>query len=136
MAYATLYHLVYHHPARPTYTGTSVPNASAAAMALDEASSELDFSLAFAGYDSPLLSSAPSSVKAFFQKANAMGALCMIEAGAQVGHNQSDFCTEFNRARKTIEKGELPGLDKQADQSNPRWSTSATPPFFTRDMQV
>lgn len=135
MAYATIMHLVYHHQARPTYTPSSVPNASAAMMAIDEAAAELDFSLVRAGYDAPLLSSAPSSVKTFFQKANAYGALCMIERSAQVGHNENDFCGMFKEAKKMIENGQLPGLDKNEDESRPRFST-ATPPYFTRDMEL
>lgn len=135
MAYASITHLVWHHSARPTYSASSVPNASAAAMALDEASAELDFALTAAGYDAPLLSSAASSVKAFFQKAAAYGALSMIENSAQVGHNESDFTSHFNRALKTIKNGELPGLDKNADQSLPRFGVPAASAFFTLETQ-
>lgn len=99
-----------------------------------EAGAQLDFSLTKAGYDSPLLSSAPSSVAAFFQRANAYGALCMIESSAPQQHNKQDFCAMFKEACKMIETGELPGLDKNADQSRPRSDTGASPPFFTRLM--
>lgn len=135
MAYATITHLLYHNPARPTYTATSVPNASAAVMYLDEAAAELDFALTRGGYDSPLLSSAASSVKAYFQKANAYGALWMIESGAQVGHNRDEYQSFFVNALKLISNSELPGLDRNAEQSIPRFDGSATPPFFTRDTQ-
>ena len=67
MAYATLSHVVGHHPARRDYTASTIPSASQVAMVLDEIAAELDFALAKNGYESPLLSSAPSSVKAFFQ---------------------------------------------------------------------
>lgn len=135
MAYATITHLLYHNPARPTYTPTSVPNASAAAMYIDEAAAELDFALTRGGYDSPLLSSAPSSVKAFFQKANAYGALWMIESGAQVSHNRDEYQSFFTSALKTITQSELPGLDRNSEQSIPRFNGGATPPFFTRDTE-
>lgn len=136
MAYATIFHLVYHHSARPTYTGSSVPNASAAVMALDEAAAELDFSLERAGYDNPLSSSVPSSVKTFFQKANAYGALCIIERSAQVSHNENDYCAMFKEAKKMIETGQIPGLDKDDAESLPRYGTGASPPYFSRDMDV
>lgn len=136
MAYATLFHLNYHHSARPTYTASTIPNASAAVMALDEASSELDFVLVRAGYDAPLLSATPSSVKTFFQKANSYGALCIMERSSQVSHNEGDFCAMFKEAKKMIETGQLPGLSKNADESLPRWDAGATPPFFTRDMNL
>lgn len=136
MAYATVLHLTYHHPARATYSASTIPNASAVVMYLDEAAAELDFSLTKAGYDSPLLSSAPSSVKAFFQKANAMGALCMLESGAQQSHNRDQFCTMFREAKQMIETGQVPGLDKDDAESLPRFNGAATPPFFTRDMKL
>jgi hypothetical protein len=41
MAYASVTHVVAHHPARPTYTATSVPNASFVAMMIDEAAAAL-----------------------------------------------------------------------------------------------
>lgn len=137
MAYATLSHVVAHHPARwpsGAITGSSVPNASQVALLLDEAAAELDFSLARAGYESPLLSSVPSSVRAFFQKANAQGALCMLESGAQQEHNRNDFCAMFREAKKMIESGQIPGLDKDDAESLPRYDISGTPPYFTRDM--
>lgn len=139
MAYATLSHVVAHHPARwpsGAITGSSVPNASQVALLLDEASTDLDWALAKGGYDSPLLSSAASSVKAFFQKANAVGALCMLESGAQVEHNRADFCGMFKEAKKMIETSQIPGLDKNDDESLPRFDPSASPPYFTRDMEL
>jgi hypothetical protein len=135
MAYATITHVVMHHSARPTYTATSVPNVTAVGVFIDEAAAALDFALVRAGYDAPLLSSAPSSVKAYFQQANAYGALCMVERSAQVGHNENDFCAMFKEALKMIANGQLPGLDKNAEESQPRYSL-ATPPFFSRDMET
>lgn len=136
MAYATLYHLTYHHSARATYTASSVPNASAAVMCLDEAAGEIDFSLTKGGYDAPLLSSAPSAVKAFFQKANAYGALWMLEASAQQSHNRDAFATMFHEAKQMIETGQIPGMDKNDEESLPRFAPGATPPYFTRDMRL
>lgn len=136
MAYATISHVVGHHPARRDYTASTIPNASQVAMLLDEIAAELDFSLAKAGYDSPLLSSSPSSVKAFFQKANSMGVLCALESGAQQSHNRDDFCSMYRNAQKMIENGQVPGLDKNDDESLPRYSAAASPPFFTRDMEL
>jgi hypothetical protein len=127
MAYATTIHMILHHQARATYNASTVPNASAAAMFLDEAAAQLDASLARGGYDSPLLSSAPSSVKALFQKANAVGALAMGEASAQQGHNAERFQAMFKEALKMIEQGQLPGLDRNSDESLPRFGEPATP---------
>jgi hypothetical protein len=135
MAYASVTHVVAHHPARRTYTASTVPNLTEVAMYLDEAAADLDFSLAKAGYDSPLSSSVASAVKAYFQKANAMGALCMLESGAQQSHNRDDFCAMFREAKKMIEAGQIPGLDKNDDESLPRYS-AGTPPYFTRDMEL
>lgn len=134
MAYASTIHLVYHHQARPTYNASTVPNAAAAAAFIDEAAAHLDFCLTKGGYDSPLSSSAPSSVKTFFQKANSMGALAMVEASAQQSHNADRFQTMFKEACKMIEQGQLPGLDRNSEESRPRYST-ASPPFFTRDQE-
>lgn len=135
MAYATVFHVVAHHPARRDYTASTIPNASQVVMLLDEVSAELDFCLEKAGYDSPLLSSAPSSVKAFFQKANSMGVLCALESGAQQSHNRDDFCSMYREMKKAIESQQLPGLDKDDEESLPRYSSSASPPYFTRDME-
>lgn len=137
MAYATHSHVVAHHPARwpsGAITASSVPNASQVSVLLDESSTLLDWALVKGGYDAPLLSSAPSTVKTFFQSANANGALCMLESGAQVEHNRADFCGLFREARKMIETGQIPGLDKNDDESRPRYDPSASPPYFTRDM--
>jgi hypothetical protein len=135
VAYASIYHIVAHHPARPTYTATSVPNASYVAMLIDEAAAELDFSLTKGGYDAPLLSSAPSSVKAFMQKANSYGAIAMIEPGAQASHNQTSFMAMWNAAKQMIENGELPNMDRNDAQSMPRMGTSsASGPIFSIDM--
>lgn len=101
---------------------------------INEAGAQLDFALTKGGYDSPLLSSAPSSVAAYFQRANSYGALCMIESSAGQGHNRNDFCAMFKEACKMISEGELPGLDKDPDQSRPRFDDGASPPFFTRTM--
>lgn len=136
MAYASVYHVVAHHPARPTYTATSVPNASYVAMLVDEASAELDFSLTKGGYDAPLLSSAPSSVKAFMQKANAYGAIAMIEPGAQASHNRDSFNAMWKSAKDMIENGELPGMDRNDAESLPRFApdSGGSGPIFSRDM--
>lgn len=134
MPYASIPHLIMHHSARATYGASTRPTASEALLMIAEAGAQLDFALTKAGYDSPLLSSAPSSVAAFFQRANSMGALCMIEASAPQGHNRDDFCAMFKEALKMIESGELPGLDRNSDQSRPRFDDGATPPFFTRTM--
>lgn len=136
MAYASIIHVVAHHPARPTYTATSVPNASYVAMMIDEAAAVLDFALTKGGWDSPLLSSAPSSVKAFFQMANSYGAISMIEPGAQASHNRSTFYEMWQSAVKMIEIGQLPGMDKNPDESLPRYGRDScgSGPFFHRGM--
>lgn len=138
MAYASIYHVVAHHPARPTYTATSVPNASYVAMLVDEAGAELDFALVRGGWDSPLLSSAPSSVKAFFQRANAYGAISMIEPGAQVSHGRNTFYEMWTAAKKMIENGQLPGMERNSAESLPRSArdpgAAASGPFFDFDM--
>lgn len=134
MAYASIPHLIMHHSARATYGASTRPTASEALLMIQEAAAQLDFSLTKGGYNSPLLSSSPSSVKAYFQRANSMGALCMIESSSPQGHNRDDFCSMFREACRMIENGELPGLERNAEQSNPRWSDSASPPFFTRTM--
>lgn len=137
MAYASIPHLLAHHAGRATYTASSKPTASQAIMLIEEAAGQLNFALTQGGYDSPLLSSVGSSVKAFFQRANAMGALCMIESSAPQGHNRNDFCAEFKQALKMIATGELPGLDRDDAQSLPRFGfLDASPPFFTRDMNL
>lgn len=133
MAYATIIHLVYHHQARASYGASTVPNASAAAMALDEAAAHLDFSLTKAGYDSPLAASVPSAVKTFFQRANAMGALAMLEVSAPQGHNRDDFQAMFKEALKAIESGQMPGMERSADESRPRANSPATA-YFSLDM--
>lgn len=134
MPYASIPHLIMHHAARSTYGASTRPTASEALGMIAEAGAQLDFALTKAGYDSPLLSSAPSSVAAFFQRANAYGALCMIESSAGQQHNKTDFCAMFREAVKMIETGELPGLVKDEAQSAPRFDSSASPPFFTRLM--
>lgn len=103
---------------------------------LREAGAQLDFALVKGGYNSPLLSTAPSSVRAYFQRANAYGALCMIESSANQGHNRNDFCAMFREAVKMIETGELPGVARDEDQSRPRFDPTASPPFFTRTMNL
>lgn len=134
MPYASIPHLIMHHAGRPSYGASTRPTASEALIMIAEAGAQLDFSLTKGGYDAPLLSNAPSSVAAFFQRANAMGALCMIESSAQQGHNRDDFCGMFKEACRMIENGELPGLDRNSEQSRPRFDDSASPPFFTRTM--
>lgn len=137
MAYASIPHLLAHHAGRATYTASSKPSASQAMVIIDEAAAQIDFALTQGGYDSPLLSSAPSSVKTFFQRANAMGALCAIETSAPQGHNRDDFCSEFKQALKMIAAGELPGLDRNDEQSLPRYGfLNPSPPFFSRDMSL
>lgn len=140
MAYASITHVVAHHPARPTYTATSVPNASFVAMLIDEAAGELDFCLTQGGWDAPLLSSAPSSVKAFFQRANAYGAISMIEPGAQVSHNRGNFYDMWTSAKKMIVSGQLPGMEKNAAESLPRSAMdtikSPSGPIFSMDMNL
>lgn len=137
MAYASITHVVAHHPARPTYTATSVPNASFVNMLIDEAAAELDFCLIQGGWDAPLLSSAPSSVKTFFQRANAYGAISMIEPGAQVSHNRGNFYDMWTSAKQMIITGQLPGMDRNDAESRPRSGpASASGPIFSIDMQL
>jgi hypothetical protein len=127
MAYATTLHMVLHHQARATYNASTIPNASAAAMFLDEAAAQIDFALTRGGYDSPLVSSAPSSVKTLIQKANAYGALAMSEASAQQSHNAEKFQAMFKEALKMMEQGQLPGMDRNSEESRPRFGEPATP---------
>lgn len=137
MAYASIPQLIAHHPARwpsQIISATHVPNSSQVLILIDEISGELDWSLTKGGYDAPLLSSAPSAVKVFFQKANCDGVLCHIESGAQQEHNRADFCGAFKEAKKMIETGQIPGMDKNDDESLPRYEASASPPYFTRDI--
>lgn len=136
MAYATIIHLIYHHQARATYSASTVPNASAAAMALDEAAAQLDFCLSNAGYDSPLLSSAPSSVKTFFQKANANGALAMLESSAGQSHNRDEFQSMFKEACKMIQAGQIPGLDRNSAEALPRYNAHYPTSYFALDMNT
>jgi alpha-beta hydrolase superfamily lysophospholipase len=136
MAYASITHVIAHHAGRPSYTASTRITTTHVAQFLDEASAELDFHLVKGGYDVTLLSSAPSAVKAFFQKANADGALCMIERSAPQGHNESDFCQAFRSACKLIETGQLPGLEKNADESLPRYNAGAASMYFFRDMEL
>jgi hypothetical protein len=139
MAYASITHVVAHHPARPTYTATSVPNVTHVAIMIDEAAAALDFALVKGGWDAPLLSSAPSSVKAYFQMANAYGAISMIEPGAQASHNRSTFYDLYKSALKMVETGQLPGMDRNDAESLPRHALDpAVPsgPLFSYDMNV
>lgn len=139
MAYASIIHVVAHHPARPTYTATSVPNASFVAMMLDEAAGALDFALTQGGWDAPLLSSAPSSVKVYLQMANAYGAISMIEPGAQASHNRGNFYDMWKSALKMIETGQLPGMDRNDAESLPRSGRDPgvpSGPFFSYDMNL
>lgn len=139
MAYASLPHVVAHHPARwpsGVITATHIPNANQVTVLLDEIAADLDFTLVQAGYEAPLLSSAPSAVSAFFQRANALGVLCMLESGAQQEHNRADFCGMYAEAKKMIRTGQIPGIDKDDAESLPRYEASASPPFFTRDMEL
>lgn len=137
MAYASISHVVAHHPARPTYTASSVPNVTHVGIMIDEAAGALDFALVRGGWDAPLLSSAPSSVKAFFQMANAYGAIAMIEPGAQASHNRSTFYDMWKSALKMIEAGQLPGMEKNPEESLPRYGSNyPSGPMFSRDMDL
>lgn len=137
MAYASITHVIAHNSARGTYTANTKPNVTAVTQFIDEAAGAIDFALTQAGYVSPLTGAGvPSSVQVFLQNTNAMGALCSIEKSAQVGHNEEKFCAVFKDNLKTIRTGQLPGVEKDASESLPRQGPVASPPYFTRDMDL
>jgi hypothetical protein len=136
MAYASITHVQAHNAGRGAYTSSTKPTASQVVQFIDEAAGEIDIALAAGGYNVPLPSSVPSSVAAYLQKTNAYGALCFIESSAQVSHNRDDYCSMFKQALKMFERGRLPGLEKDSDVGLPRGDATATPPYFTRDMQL
>lgn len=137
MAYCDINHVQAHNAGRGVYTSSTKPTASQVGQFINEAASEIDMALVDGGYALPVPASA-SSAQVYLQKINAMGALCSVEASAQISHNEDSFCSTFKSALKQIAKGaKLPGLEKSGDTSLPRESLSvASPPFFTRDMQL
>jgi hypothetical protein len=69
--------------------------------------------------------------------ANAYGAISMIEPGAQASHNRGNFYDMWRSAVKMVESGQLPGMEKNSEESLPRYGADScgSGPMFTRDMK-
>lgn len=136
MAYASQFHVETYTPGRAPYDGNTKPSASMVLQLLAEATADIEGELVRAGYAIPI----PASATVAFQIVQSACAKCAAAAIEETAPTSDDntrkrLLAMCENAKKMIRAGELPGLDKDDDQSRPRDGFSATP-FFTRDMAL
>lgn len=131
MAYATVAHVNSYNVGR-SYSATSHPTASQVIQYLEDSQGEIDTILTEVGYDLPVPDGATSALF-YLRGVNALHAAYKVEESAQASERREQYRLMWEAAKKALGTVELTGVAKSSDQTRPRFST-ASPPFFTRDM--
>lgn len=136
MGYATVIDVETYAPARAPFSGRTVPAATTVAAMLIDVSRDIDHELVQAGYAIPLDAGASTALE-FLRVACAKCAAAVVEETAPTATKESREAARAmcDRAMKMVRDGELPGVDRDEQQSMPRSGFSATS-YFQRDMRL
>lgn len=136
MAYATIMHVTARAPQR-VFSATSKPTATQVVQFIDECGGIIDAVLLQAGYEVPTsLANVATHTQLLLQNANAAGAAYHTEVAAPTSDSRrKEYEDMWGTALKMLRTMQL-DLPKDASESNARQGAIASPPFFTRDMDL
>jgi hypothetical protein len=135
--YATVSHIETYHPARAPFTNNTKPSATQVAGVISDVEADVHVALVAAGYAVPV-SPAASDAFLFLRSCVARIAADRVERIAPSSPDVAQYARMAEAAWKALNADdlELPGVDKDSDQTRVRFSRPVPTALFTRDMDL